>query len=69
LPDLEGRDEVHAQLLKLPARQRAALVLRYCDDLSEADVADALGTSPKAVRSLVGRGLETLRNMNGDAHE
>lgn len=69
LPEVEVRDEVHAQLLKLPWRQRAALVLRYCEDQSEADVADALGTSPKAVRSLVGRGLETLRNMNGEPHE
>jgi RNA polymerase sigma-70 factor (sigma-E family) len=68
MPDVEGRDEVHAQLLRLPARQRAALVLRYCEDLSEADVADTLGTSPKAVRSLVGRGLETIRTMNGDTH-
>lgn len=66
LPDVEVRDEVHCQLLKLPPRQRAALVLRYCEDLSEADVADALGTSPKAVRSLVGRGLETFRTTNGE---
>ncbi|HEX2058754.1 MAG TPA: sigma-70 family RNA polymerase sigma factor [Actinomycetota bacterium] len=66
LPDLEGRDELHAHLLRLPYRQRAALVLRYCEDQSEAEVAEALGTSSKAVRSLVGRGLETIRNMNGD---
>lgn len=66
LPDVEARDELHRQLLELPWRQRAALVLRYCEDQSEADVADALGTSPKAVRSLVGRGLETIRNQDGD---
>ena len=69
LPDLEGRDELHAQLLELPWRQRAALVLRFCEDHSEADVADALGTSSKAVRSLVGRGLETIRKMNGEADD
>lgn len=68
LPEIEVRDEVHSQLLRLPWRQRAALVLRYCEDQSEAEVADALGTSPKAVRSLVGRGLETMRNMNGEPH-
>jgi RNA polymerase sigma factor (sigma-70 family) len=68
LPEVEVRDEVHSQLLRLPRRQRAALVLRYCEDQSEAEVADALGTSAKAVRSLVGRGLETLRNMNGEPH-
>lgn len=66
LPEVEIRDELHAQLLTLPLRQRAAVVLRYCEDQSEADVADALGTSAKAVRSLVGRGLETLRSMNGE---
>ena len=66
LPDLEGRGELHEQLLQLPWRQRAALVLRYCEDQSEADVADALGTSPKAVRSLVGRALETIRTLNGE---
>lgn len=66
LPDVEARDELLEQLLSLPLRQRAALVLRYCEDRSEADVAEALGTSPKAVRSLVGRGLETIRARNGE---
>ena len=62
MPDIEGRAGLHADLLNLPYRQRAALVLRYCEDLPEAEVAKALATSPKAVRSLVGRGLTTLRN-------
>jgi RNA polymerase sigma factor (sigma-70 family) len=65
MPDLAARDELHYFLLKLPYRQRAALVLRYCEDMPEAEVAHALGTSPKAVRSLVGRGLATLRDSNG----
>lgn len=69
LPDVDVRDELHAQLLRLPARQRAALVLRYCEDLSETDVADALGTSAKAVRSLVGRGLEAIRSMEGESRD
>ena len=69
IPELEVRDEVHAQLLRLPLRQRAALVLRYCEDRSEAEVADALGTSAKAVRSLVGRGLETIRSRNGETRD
>ena len=54
-------DELRARLLALPERQRAAVVLRYCEDLSEQDTAGLLGTSPKAVRSLVGRALTTLR--------
>lgn len=68
-PDFEGREELHGQLMSLPYRQRAALVLRYCEDRSEAEVAEALGTSSKAVRSLVGRGLETIRNTNGVARD
>jgi RNA polymerase sigma-70 factor (sigma-E family) len=60
-PDFEGRDELHRSLVELPHRQRTALVLRYCEDLPEAEVAGLMGTSPKAVRSLVGRGLGTLR--------
>lgn len=64
IPDLGERDEVHLRLMELPYRQRAALILRYCEDLPEAQVADLLGTSAKAVRSLVGRGLEVLRGSN-----
>lgn len=64
-PDVAGRDEVHEALLALPYRQRAALVLRYCEDLPEQEVAEMLNTSAKAVRSLVGRGLGTLRQRNG----
>lgn len=48
-------------LRKLPERQRAAVVLRYCEDLSGQQTADILGTSPKAVKSLVTRGLAALR--------
>ena len=69
LPDVEVRDELHRALLRLPWRQRAALVLRYCEDRSEADVADALGTTAKAVRSLVGRGPETIRSTDGEKHD
>lgn len=65
IPDVGERDEVHRRLMGLPYRQRAALVLRYCEDMSEHEVAETLGTSPKAVRSLVGRGLATLRQDTG----
>ncbi len=42
-------------------RQRVALVLRYYDDASEADIARALGVRPPTVRSLLHRGLAKLR--------
>lgn len=48
-------------LSQLPHRQRTALVLRYCHDLSEEQAAEVMHTSTKAVKSLVGRGLAALR--------
>lgn len=54
-------DELWDALLRLPYRQRAALVLRYYEDATEADIAIALDVRPATVRSLVHRGLEKLR--------
>lgn len=55
------RDDLRRALIELPARQRAAVVMRYYADLSEEQTADALGCSRHAVRSLVARAMETLR--------
>lgn len=67
-PDIEERDEMWRALQELPHRQRAALVLRYYDDLSEQQTAEALGCTLSAVKSLVSRGLEDLRaRMRGEA--
>lgn len=60
-PDLAGRDELASALATLPHRQRAAVVLRYCEDLSEQQTAEVLDTSVKAVKGLVTRGLAGLR--------
>jgi RNA polymerase sigma-70 factor (sigma-E family) len=57
------RAEVLAALRALPRRQRETLVLRYYSDLSEAQIADALGISPGAVKSHAFRGLAALRNL------
>jgi RNA polymerase sigma-70 factor (sigma-E family) len=56
-------DEMWDALAKLPPRRRAALVLRYYLDLSEADIADALGCRPGTVKSLTSRGLADLRSV------
>jgi RNA polymerase sigma-70 factor (sigma-E family) len=56
-------DELFDALAALPARQRAALVLRFYEDLSEADIAVALGCRPGTVKSLVHRGLAELRKV------
>lgn len=60
-PAVEDRQVLRAALHRLPARQRAALVLRFYLDLSERDIADALRCRPGTVGSLVSRGLAKLR--------
>lgn len=50
-----------AMLHPLTARQRAALFLRYHEDLSEAEIAAVLGCRPGTVKSLVNRALTELR--------
>lgn len=48
---------------KLPYRQRAALVLRFYEQWTEVEIAAALGCRPATVRSLVHRGLLSLRKV------
>jgi RNA polymerase sigma factor (sigma-70 family) len=55
------RDAVVAALRHLPDRQREAIVLRYYADLSEADIAAAMGISRGAVKSHTSRGMSALR--------
>lgn len=59
--DLAERDRTVAALRLLPPRQRAVIVLRYYEDLSEADIAAVLGCSPGTVKSQASRALRTLR--------
>ena len=59
--DYETADELWRQLQLLPQRQRTAIVLRYYEDLSEHQAAEAMGCSEKAIASLVQRALGTLR--------
>lgn len=54
-------DETWDALQRLRPRQRAAIVLRYYEDLSEAQTADLLRCPVGTVKSLVSRGLEQLR--------
>jgi RNA polymerase sigma-70 factor (sigma-E family) len=59
--ELEWRDEMWDALQRLRPRQRAAIVLRYYEDLTEAQTAEALGCAVGTVKSLVSRGIEQLR--------
>jgi len=52
---------VQAAIVKLPERQRIAIVLTYSEGLSNAEVADALDTSVSAVETLLVRGKQNLR--------
>ena len=62
---VEQRDELVRLLLRLPPGQRAAIVLRYWEDLSDAEAADVLGCSASTVRSSITRGLHRLRELSG----
>jgi RNA polymerase sigma-70 factor (sigma-E family) len=72
LPDRAVPDQAHeivdrqvlmTALRELSARQRAVIVLRYFDDLSERDTADALGCSSGSVKRHTSRALERLREL------
>ena len=55
------RDAVWAAVLALPLRQRAVVVLRYYEDLSEEQIADVLGCSRGTVKSQASAALANLR--------
>ena len=61
LCEVDTRDELLGVLATLPARQRAVIVLRYWEDLPEAEVAEVLGCSTGTVKSTASRGLARLR--------
>lgn len=56
-----ARSELDAALVQLPSRQRAAVVLRVIEGLSEAETAALMGTSVGAAKSNLSRGLHKLR--------
>jgi RNA polymerase sigma-70 factor (sigma-E family) len=60
-PNIDERDAMWRRLQGLPSRQRAALVLRFYEDLTEADTAEILHCKVGTVKSLVHRALKTLR--------
>ena len=54
-------ERIWARLKALPPRQRSVVVLRYYEQLSEAEIADALGISTGTVKSTASRALANLR--------
>ena len=62
-PDVTEFESMRAALMALPERQRAALVLRYYEDLPDEEIAELLRCRRPTVRTLVARGLEALRKV------
>jgi DNA-directed RNA polymerase specialized sigma24 family protein len=58
-------DETWGVLRRLPDRQRMALVLRFYEDLPGAEIAELLGCRPGTVKSLIHRGLASVRKETG----
>ena len=58
-----ARDEIWRLLAILPRRQRAVLVLRYYEDLPDAEIAEVLGCRQATVRVHAARGLAGLRQL------
>ena len=58
---VDDRDQLVRMLADLPGQQRRVLILRYFNDLPEAEVAKILGISVGAVKSSASRGLANLR--------
>lgn len=61
--DIARRDRVLQALLELPLQQRATVVLRYLEGLSQAETAELLGCSEGTVKSQTSRALATLRKF------
>jgi RNA polymerase sigma-70 factor (sigma-E family) len=72
-PEPDTPDDLRGLLARLPGRQRAVLVLRYYEDLTDDEIAAALGCRVGTVRGYASRGLAALRielatNTNEEAH-
>jgi RNA polymerase sigma-70 factor (sigma-E family) len=60
---IDERDAVWRALHMLPARQRAVIVLRYYEELSEREIAAVMGTSAGTVKSQSARALRRLAQL------
>src|SRR5215469_1055637 len=63
IAEVDLRDALVRLMLQLPPKQRAVLVLRYWEQLSEAESAAVLGWAEGTVKSATSRGLQRLREL------
>ncbi len=64
IAEVDLRDALVRLLMRLPARQRSVIVLRYWEQLSESEAAELLGCSVGSVKSAASRGLARLRELS-----
>lgn len=67
--EVDTRDVLIRLLVQLPPRQRAVIVARYWEQLSEAETAVVLGCSVGSVKASASRGLQRLRELGGTSTE
>jgi RNA polymerase sigma-70 factor (sigma-E family) len=67
MADVDLRDSLVRLLVQLPPRQRAVIVARYWEQLSEAESAEILGCSIGTVKSATARGLSRLRKLSASS--
>jgi len=65
-PDIDDRDTLTAALMRLPPRQRTAIVLRFYEDLSERQAAEVMNCRPGTVKALTHQGMNSLRGWLSD---
>lgn len=63
------RDALVRALRELPPRQRTVVVLRYWEQLTQAETAELLGCSEGTVKSTASRGLSRLRELTAPWHD
>ena len=61
----DAQEELWRVVQSVPPRQRAAIVLRYCEDLSERQTAELMGCSVGTVKKQVSLGLAKVRGQMG----
>lgn len=64
--DYDERDAMLARIATLPPKQRAAVVLRYYDNRTDAEIAEELGCRPGTVRSHLSHAMAALRTIAVD---